>query len=417
MYVTINTISTIIVSATSKDTVYYEWFYNHEEPYGIYNIIPNATSHILNINTIITGDTVYYIRVYDTFGQSVTVFDYYYNQISTKNMVAIIQCYSKPIVASQPISQSLYMGQTNVSMSCSPDDTFFIKTYQWYKDGVAISDAIDNTYTIPVLSLSDNGVYTVSISVLYLGSVLSEGATLTVYGTPRITKQPDSYYRVIENGSITLCGNVTEGNITSQWRKDGVDIPGATNRLFTINNIRIDQAGQYTMYCTNQLGSIETEPYNVYVDSVECFPLQGSAGGLAGGGNSASGLTDLLIERNQRCAIQRVLPTERANICCPSVQVPLYNGGTSSAALLNTQMKAQAICTQASNKALALQRVSVPACPVSIVDSRFDKYQRRGPPIPCTPPPTGLIIPNNPAVPKAVDGYCVNVIGISQSRF
>ena len=68
------------------------------------------------------------------------------------------------------------------------------------------------------------------------------------------------------------------------------------------------------------------------------------------------------------------------------------------------------------NLALAKRRISVQPCSIPTSDMRFVQYQRLGPPVPCAPPPTGFMIPNNPAVPTAINGPCVNVIGISVTR-
>jgi hypothetical protein len=57
-------------------------------------------------------------------------------------------------------------------------------SYQWYKNGVAISGATGNTYTTPATATGDNGaVFTVVVSSA-AGTVTSGPATLTVQTPP-----------------------------------------------------------------------------------------------------------------------------------------------------------------------------------------------------------------------------------------
>ena len=92
-------------------------------------------------------------------------------------------------------------------------------SYQWYKDGEAISDAIEATYAVENAQFSDAGEYTVVVSNS-IGSVTSEVMTLEVQEAPLF--QPGfmvSYYP--SNKSIS---NVNDAEACimdpSQWKSD-----------------------------------------------------------------------------------------------------------------------------------------------------------------------------------------------------
>lgn len=53
---------------------------------------------------------------------------------------------------------------------------------------------------------------------------------------------------------------VGTGDLAYQWRKDGVDLPGATNRLVTITNVQLPDDGQYTVRVTDTTGTLESAP-------------------------------------------------------------------------------------------------------------------------------------------------------------
>ena len=88
-----------------------------------------------------------------------------------------------PSIATNPISQTVNVGQTatfTVAVTGSASATL---TYQWNKNGSAISGATSPSYTIPGATASDNGTqFTVTVTNA-LGNVTSNVATLTVDAT------------------------------------------------------------------------------------------------------------------------------------------------------------------------------------------------------------------------------------------
>jgi hypothetical protein len=83
-----------------------------------------------------------------------------------------------PLIAAQPVSQTVTAGQT-ASFSVTATGTAPL-TYQWKKNGTAISGATSASYTTPATSTSDSGgQFTVAASNT-VGTVTSNTATLTV---------------------------------------------------------------------------------------------------------------------------------------------------------------------------------------------------------------------------------------------
>jgi hypothetical protein len=83
-----------------------------------------------------------------------------------------------PTIITQPVSLTVEVGQTaTFSVTATGAPTL---TYQWFKNGVAISGATSSSYTTPPAVLSDSGsIFTVTVSNM-VGTVTSNGATLTV---------------------------------------------------------------------------------------------------------------------------------------------------------------------------------------------------------------------------------------------
>ncbi len=81
-----------------------------------------------------------------------------------------------PAVTIQPISSATaYVGRSLTLSVTSPD----AKSYQWFKNGVAISGATGSSYTIGSVAKADAGVYTVTLTNDN-GATTSNGSTVTV---------------------------------------------------------------------------------------------------------------------------------------------------------------------------------------------------------------------------------------------
>ena len=94
-----------------------------------------------------------------------------------------------PLVSTQPTSVYKAAGQAaSFSVSVSGAGPF---TYQWLKDGLAISGANASSYSITSVSAASVGNYAVSVSNA-VGSVLSQSASLQMVTTPVISTQPSS---------------------------------------------------------------------------------------------------------------------------------------------------------------------------------------------------------------------------------
>lgn len=106
---------------------------------------------------------------------------------STNNMIRKGVPPGAPAISTQPVSQNITAGQS-VTFSVSASGTGL--TYQWLKDGVAISGAQTASYTISSVQTTDAAAYSVIVTTGST-SVSSDPATLAVNsGSSTVTPPP-----------------------------------------------------------------------------------------------------------------------------------------------------------------------------------------------------------------------------------
>lgn len=169
-----------------------------------------------------------------------------------------------PAITQQPTNQTVNEGGTLTLSVIATNAT----GYQWKKGGEDITSATSATYTKQSVAPSDAGSYTCVVSGEAGTSVTSDAATVTVNALPVITQQPSSQ-TINEGGNINL--EVTATGATSyQWKKDGSDIPSATEATYSKSGALPADAGSYTCVVTGAGGAVTS---NAAVVTVNALPV------------------------------------------------------------------------------------------------------------------------------------------------
>lgn len=173
-----------------------------------------------------------------------------------------------PSITQQPTNQTVNEGGTLTLSVIATNAT----GYQWKKDGEDITSATSATYTKQSVEPPDAGSYTCVVSGEAGTSVTSDAATVTVNALPVITQQPSSQ-TVNEGGNINL--EVTATGATGyQWKKDGSDIPSATDATYSKSGALPADAGSYTCVVTGAGGSVTSSPATVTVNALPVITQQ-----------------------------------------------------------------------------------------------------------------------------------------------
>lgn len=152
-------------------------------------------------------------------------------------------------------------------------------SYQWLKNGGAISGANAATYSINAVLLSDAGDYSVQVRGA-CGSAASSPATITVVPPilpPVISSQPPSFTWARVGDSLSLEVEVNNAN-SFQWNfssnldvtmdvpPDAVPLPGAKQPKLVLDSVQLAQTGTYWLTAANSAGvSVVSDPSEVVI--------------------------------------------------------------------------------------------------------------------------------------------------------
>ncbi len=155
-------------------------------------------------------------------------------------------------IAGNPSNQTVCSGSpASFSVTASGTAPF---TYQWRKNTSNIGGATSATYTIASAVIGDAGSYDCVVTNS-CGNATSTAATLTVNTGAGIAGNPSN--QTVCSGSpasFTVSASGTPAP-TYQWRKNTVNIGGATSATYNIPATTTGSAGSYDCVVTNACGS------------------------------------------------------------------------------------------------------------------------------------------------------------------
>jgi hypothetical protein len=236
------------VSAQGENPLSYQWQKNG-------TAIPGATNSSYGFQVSNASDAGAYSVVITNRNGSVT---------SSAAMLAITTG-TAPVITAQPVSQTVRAGDS-IYLSIGLQNSSGV-TYQWKKDGTAISGATYSNYSFTA-STSLAGRYTVAVTNS-AGTTTSLAANVAIAATvsgPSFTAQPVSQSVFVgQPASLTVAATSTTGTVTYQWRENGVDLPGQTATTLAWTAAQTTDAGTYTVVATDSNGASLSTPATLSV--------------------------------------------------------------------------------------------------------------------------------------------------------
>ncbi len=225
--------ATFSVTATGSGPLAYQWRKGGTN-------IPGATSRTLRLTGAGLADAGVYSVVVSNALTSATSID------------ATLTVIETPTITTQPVDATAIVGDP-VAFTVEATGTMPL-SYQWRLGANDIPGATAAAFMVANVQTSDAGNYRVVVTNAG-GSVTSAVARLTILVPPAITAQPQDTTR---NAGQTATFNITASGTTPftyQWRKNGIEISGETNRTLRITGTTPADAGVYSVVVTNAGGA------------------------------------------------------------------------------------------------------------------------------------------------------------------
>ncbi|MBN1143091.1 MAG: immunoglobulin domain-containing protein [Bacteroidales bacterium] len=211
---------------------------------------------------------------------------------------ATLSVFDEPVIIVQPSGNAICEGS---SFTFSLTATGSSLSWQWLKDGVALSDnarysgTSSATLIISNVTLAENGTYQCLVSGS-CQSTMSLPAILEVEEATRIIEQPQSKYICIGTDFSLTALAAGDGN-SWQWMKDnmpltdGGDISGATSSVLHISNATPLFSGVYHCVVTGSCNSISSTSATITVTVPPSIIQQPADATICQGGNNLMQLT------------------------------------------------------------------------------------------------------------------------------
>jgi uncharacterized repeat protein (TIGR01451 family) len=223
---------TFTVVAAGRQPLSYQWRFN-----GV--PIEGANSDMLvlpNVQPVNAGN--YSVEVSNSSGAIVSP-------------DAALVLITAPIILVPPAGQTSYPG-SNAVFSVTADGAPPL-SYQWRFGTANILNATNATLVLTNLQTTQAGGYSVRVANSF-GAVTSLVAQLVIRTRPVILAQPQT--QTAFGGSNVLFSVTVDGAtpLFYQWRLNGTNIAGATNRLLLLTNLQPADAGTYSVQVANAFG-------------------------------------------------------------------------------------------------------------------------------------------------------------------
>lgn len=282
------------VTATGSNLAY-QWFHNSSP-------IAGATTKCYNKTNVQTSDGgLYFVRLTTSLNGASAVKD-----SATATLTVSTSTVQPATITAQPPNRTLNVGENLTGLCVTATGTNL--TYQWYKNGNALSGATANCFNKNNAQTTDSGTYFVRLKTTN-GSASttkdSNNASVTVNQpsvAPAVITANLQAKTVTEGNALSgFCVTATGSNLTYQWFKNGAPVTGATASCFNKASVQLSDAGNYfVLLTTSANGAHATKESATVALTVNPKPAPISCT-YSMGGQSAINFGSTLVETIQ-CA-------------------------------------------------------------------------------------------------------------------
>ncbi|XP_065918202.1 receptor-type tyrosine-protein phosphatase S-like isoform X7 [Dysidea avara] len=253
------TTTTLTCSATTRGgTLMYSW---ETRSGSSWSTVTNSPSYTTNSNMAV-GQYTYRCNVSNEAGSVVSN--------------ATVNVYGPPLTTIHPRDVTIPQG-TTTTLTCNATGSGTLM-YSWERKSGGSWTPIKRNAKSPSYTTNSNmavGQYTYRCRVSNeAGSVVSNSATVNVYGPPTITTHPTSQLTTVSMSVTLNCKGTGRGSIKYQWQTTNINGGQwsniSNNRRLVVRNLQESQ--QYRCVVSNEAGGTRSNVANVTVLKITTHP-------------------------------------------------------------------------------------------------------------------------------------------------
>ena len=137
---------------------------------------------------------------------------------------------------------------------------------QWHQNGLPLAGKTGSILSLPNVQTTNSGLYTVVVTNV-AGSLTSSPVSLEVTSSPQIqyTAALQSIAVFVGTASSFAVTAFGDQPFSYQWRLDGHELPGQTNKTLTLASTQPADEGDYTVVVSNGAGFVTNAPARLWV--------------------------------------------------------------------------------------------------------------------------------------------------------
>jgi hypothetical protein len=161
-------------------------------------------------------------------------------------------------------------------------------TYQWQHAGTNLNGATGSSYSIGSVGTADAGTYDVVLSGA-TGSLTSNPALLVLNNSLQLLSSPLNLTNCPATPA-TFTASATGTGLAYQWRKNGVNLNGATGSSYSLASVSSADAATYDVVVIGTCGSLTSTPALLVLNSTTtATPLASTVKNLGDGVTFSTG--------------------------------------------------------------------------------------------------------------------------------
>jgi hypothetical protein len=242
-----NSTATLKVIANGEQPLTFQWKFNG-------NPIAGKTQDTLTLTSIGTSHQGNYSVVVSNRNDTI------------ESSEATLTLAYLPHIVAQPTNVTVVEGQTlsvNLTATNATD-------YRWFHNNAAFASTTNAQLIVENTPTNLTGKLTLVLSNS-VGSITSAPIAVTVFGLPKIITQPLN--QSPQKGTTVTLSTAVVGTspFTYQWKKNGVNLSGATAATLTLANIQPVNEANYTVQVSNAYGQDSSSPAYIRVMDAPAF--------------------------------------------------------------------------------------------------------------------------------------------------